>query len=58
MVTAGVTVLLALLHYLLNLVVKTERFPNRWTEELLVPIFKSGKSNDPQNYWGTTLKTV
>ena len=42
-------VLILHIHKLFNLVVK-KGFPTPWTQNLIIPIFKSGDKNDPCNY--------
>lgn len=38
-----------------NIVLDTGYFPSAWSDEILVPVFKSGEVNDPANYRGTSL---
>ena len=45
---AGI-VLIAQIHKLFNQAVK-QRFPKPWTQSLIIPIFKSGDTNNPSNY--------
>ena len=42
-------VLIPHIHKFFNQVVK-QGFPKRWTESLIIPIFKSGDTNNPSNY--------
>ena len=30
-------------------------FPERWTESIVIPLFKKGEVNNPNNYRGITL---
>ena len=45
----GGHVLIPHIHKLFNQAVKQE-FPKPWTESLIIPIFKSGDTNNPFNY--------
>ena len=46
----GGHVLIPHIHKLFNQVVK-QGFPKPWTQSLIIPIFKSGDTNNPSNYW-------
>ena len=43
------------LHALFNLVYNTSTYPDEWAEGIIIPIFKSGDSNKPNNYRPITL---
>jgi len=45
----GGPVLIAHIHKLFNQAVK-QRFPKTWTQSLIIPILKSGDTNNPSNY--------
>jgi len=46
----GGPVLIPHIHKLFNQEVK-QGFPRPWTESLIIPILKSGDTNNPSNYW-------
>ena len=46
----GGHVLIPHIHKLSNQEVK-QGFPKPWTQSLIIPIFKSGDTNNPSNYW-------
>ena len=39
----------------LMLCLRNELFPTKWTESILVPLFKKGDVNNPNNYRGISL---
>jgi len=45
----GGPILIPHIHKLFNQAVK-QGFPKPWTESLIIPIFKSGDTNNPSNY--------
>ena len=47
--------LINLLTKLFNNVLKTGEYPTTWAQGLICPIYKSGSSDDPNNYRGITL---
>ena len=38
-----------------NVLFDRGRYPNSWTESIIVPLFKKGNQNDPNNYRGISL---
>ena len=46
----GGPLLIPHIHKLFNQAVK-QGFPKPWTQSLIIPIFKSGDTNNPSNYW-------
>ena len=40
-----------------NVLLKTDQFPDSWTEGIFIPIHKQGNSADPNNYRGITLNS-
>ena len=48
-------VLLPLLYRLFNKILNCGHFPAAWATGCIIPIFKKGDSNDPNNYRGITI---
>ena len=46
----GGPILIPHIHKIFNQAVK-QGFPKPWTESLIIPIFKSGDTHNPSNYW-------
>ncbi len=44
-----------LLLKLFNNILQHEHFPNQWSKGFIIPIFKSGDIDDPNNYRGITI---
>ena len=40
-----------------NILLNTGKFPESWTDGIIVPIYKQGNSADPNNYRGITLSS-
>ena len=40
-----------------NILLKSDQFPESWTEGIIVPIHKQGNSADPNNYRGITISS-
>ena len=38
-----------------NVLFDRGRYPDSWTESIIVPLFKKGNQNDPNNYRGISL---
>ena len=53
----GGPVLIPHIHKLFNIEVK-QWFPTPWTQNLIIPIFKSGNKNDPSNYWTIMISPI
>ena len=43
------------LHWLYNLSLKTGKFPTEWKKSFLIPIYKSGRKSDIENYRGVAI---
>jgi hypothetical protein len=51
-------ILLSPLTCLFNAIFKSGMFPKEWSKGTIIPIFKKGSNNDPNNYRGITLNNV
>ena len=56
--TYGTDVLLSPITRIFNVCLSNGLFPSRWSEGLIVPLYKKGDVNVPSNYRGITLLSV
>ena len=47
-----------LLEKLFNNIFDTGRFPQSWTESIVLPLFKKGNTSDPNNYRGISISNI
>ena len=57
MIKSAKYIILPSLTKLFNLMLTHEYFPAKWSLALMVPIFKSGNLESPDNYRGISLNT-
>ena len=58
MIKAGKTLLAPVLAKLFNSILTQEKFPAKWRENTLTPIFKKGDITNPANYRGIAVSNA
>ena len=47
-----------LLGHIVNKIFETGQYPESWSNGIIIPIFKGGNIDEPQNYRGITLNNI
>ena len=57
MIKTGCPTILPFLVTLFNTILETKSYPKDWSCEIITPIYKSGESDNPDNYRGVTINS-